>query len=268
MIATIGRILRFPFAKLACVYLLILGVLYTIQGSLIFPAPDVKVINLPTFAEFSEMKTEDGVTLRHIRLKGDEGAPKLMFFHGNGLLAAHELERGRQLQENGFDVLLVEYRGYGGSSGEPSADSILKDSLAVYDWYIKDETDWVFLYAHSLGTGVASYLSSKRPVQSMVLEAPYASLADVAASKYFLFPVKTLFKHEIGTAEYLKGTKIPILIIHGKEDKVIPLEFGEALFESLDPNNAQIKIIDSAGHNNLISHGSVDTALDHFSRSF
>lgn len=262
------RIFRIPFLKLACVYFLIVAILYTIQGSLIFPAPDFKVDNLPEFAEFTEMKTADGETLRHVRLRGEEGAPKLMFFHGNGTLAALQMERGRKLQENGFDVLLIEYRGYGGSTGTPTADALLKDSLAVYDWYKEDEADWVFLYGHSLGTGVASYLSSKRPVQSMVLEAPYTSLADVAADKYFLFPARMLIRHHINTVEYLKDTKTPILIIHGTEDVVIPLKFGEELYQNLDPNHSTLKIIDQAGHNNLITHGSLDMALGHFSKIF
>lgn len=263
----IGKVFRFPFFKLTCVYLLIVGILYTIQSSLLFPAPSVQVNTLPAFAEFSEMETEDGVTLRHVRLRGDEGAPKVMFFHGNGTLAAYQIERGRKLHENGFDVLLVEYRGYGGSEGTPSADVLLKDSLEVYDWYKEDESDWVFLYAHSLGTGVASYLSSKRPVQSMVLEAPYTSLADVAASKYFLFPARLLIRHEINSAEYLKGTNTPILIIHGSHDVTIPLEFGEALYKSLDPKNTKMELVKNAGHN-LIPYGSIDMALAHFSKSF
>lgn len=263
----IGKLFKFPFVKLTCVYLLIVGILYTIQDSLIFPAPSAQVNNLPAFAEFSEMETEDGVTLRHVRLRGDEGAPKVMFFHGNGTLAAYQTQRARKLQENGFDVLLVEYRGYGGSEGTPSADSLLKDSLEVYDWYREDESDWVFLYAHSLGTGVASYLSSKRPVQSMVLEAPYTSLADVAASKYFLFPARLLIRHEINSAEYLQGTETPILIIHGSHDVVIPLEFGEALYKSLDPKNTKMQLVENAGHN-LIAYGSIDMALAHFSKSF
>ena len=264
----LGKIFRFPFVKLACVYFLIVGVLYAIQGSLIFPAPDVRVDSLPSYAEFAEMKTKDGEVLRHVRLRGDEGAPKLMFFHGNGTLAALQLERGLQLQENGFDVLLVEYRGYGGSTGTPSADALLSDSVEIYDWYKEDPSDWIFLYAHSLGTGIASYLSSKRPIQSMALEAPYTSLADVAADKYFLFPARLLIRHEINTAEYLVNNKTPILIIHGMEDFVIPFKFGEGLYKSLDPNHAQIEIIDDAGHNDLTRHGSIDMALGHFSKSF
>lgn len=266
--SVIKKIFKFPFIKLAIVYFCIVGVLYSIQDSLLFPIPNTSVETLPDYAKFVEMKTSDGETLTHIHLAGDEGAPKLIFFHGNGTLAGHEIQRGRVLQENGFDVLLAEYRGYGKSSGKPSAELLLRDSLEIYDWYKSDESDWVFLYGFSLGTGVASYLSSKRPVQSMVLEAPYSSLADVAASKYFLFPARMLIKHEINPAKYLQDTKLPILIIHGTDDVVIPVEFGQALYKTLNPDNAKIEIIDDADHTNLMLNGSVGMALGHFSRSF
>ena len=263
-----GRIIKFGLFALIGVYLCVLGLLYFAQDALLFPAPTATQENLPDYAQIAEMRTQDGNTLRHIRLASEEGAPKVMFFHGNGSLAAHELNRGRMLQENGFDVLLVEYRGYGGSTGTPSASAFLKDSLAVYDWYKSEESDWVFLYAHSLGTGIAAYVSANRPIQSMVLEAPYPALSDVAASKYPIFPVHTLFKHEIKTSEYLKDSKTPTLIIHGKQDGVIELEFGQKVFENLNPESTSMEIIEDASHNNLASKGSIDMALGHFSRAF
>lgn len=262
------KLIKVSVIALAFVYCAVLIILYTVQDSLLFPAPVAQINTLPEYAQFVEMQTEDGITLRHVRLRGDEGAPKLMFFHGNGTLAAYELERGRIFQENGFDVLLVEYRGYGGSGGAPSADAILKDSLEVYDWYQSTPEDWIFLYAHSLGTGVASYLSSKRPARSMVLEAPYSSLSDVAANKHPIFPVRALFKHEIKSTEYLKDNNTPVLIVHGKRDQVIPLKFGEALYDTLDRETSKIEIIDDAGHNDLTRKGSIDLALGHFSKSF
>lgn len=262
------KLLKVSVITLAFVYCSVLAILYTQQTSLIFPAPAIDIPALPDYAQFAEMQTEDGVRLRHVRLAGDEGSPKLMFFHGNGTLAAYEIERGRILQENGFDVLLVEYRGYGGSGGIPSAEAMLKDSLEVYDWYQTSQDDWIFLYGHSLGTGMASYVASKRPVRSMVLEAPFPALSDVAASRHPIFPVRALLKHEIKSAEYLKGNDTPILIIHGKRDQVVPLKFGQALYETLDPKYSRIEIIDDAGHNDLTQKGSINLALGHFSKSF
>jgi pimeloyl-ACP methyl ester carboxylesterase len=262
------KLIKAGVLSLAFLYCAVLAVLYFAQDSLVFPAPSAVVETLPDYADYAEMQTADGITLKHVRLRGDEGAPKIMFFHGNGALAAYEIERGRILQENGFDVLLVEYRGYGGSGGEPSAEALLKDSLEVYDWYKEDPSDWVFLYAHSLGTGVASYVASQRPVRSMALEAPYAVFSDVAASKHPIFPVRALFKHEINSAEYLKDNDTPVLITHGKRDQVIPLEFGKALYDSLDAENARMEVIENAGHNDLTRHGSIDLALGHFSKSF
>jgi len=263
-----GKLIKVSLVLLIGVYLCTLGILYAVQDNLLFPAPSKIVENLPDGAQFAEMQTEDGKTLRHVRLEGDEGAPKVMFFHDNGSLAAAELERGRILQENGFDVLLVEYRGYGGSDGEPSSEAFLKDSLAVYDWYKSDDNDWMFLYGHSLGTGVAAYVSANRPVTSLVLEAPYTRLSDIAASKHPIFPVRMLLKHEIDTVQALKSHKTPTMVIHGKLDQVIPVSFGEALYQTLDADNAELNIIEDANHNNMVAKGSVDLALGYFSKSF
>lgn len=263
-----GRLIKGTLALVVGVYLCSLAVLYAAQDNLIFPASKVTIDSLPEYASFAEMKTEDGITLKHIRLAGDEGAPKVMFFHGNGSLASAEIKRGRILQENGFDVLLVEYRGYGGSDGEASADAILKDSLAVYDWYNAEKSEWVFLYGHSLGTGVASYVSANRSAKSMVLEAPFTSLSDIAASKHPIFPVRMLLKHEMETSQYLKDNKTPLLIVHGQEDRVVPVKYGRTLYEGLDPAIAKMEILNDAGHNDLIKNSSIDLALGHFSKSF
>jgi len=266
--ALVKKLTKSAIVFAVALYVVALAALYFLQDGLVFPAPDVVMPELEKPAQYVEMQTSDGETLRHVRFKADEGAPKLMFFHGNGSLAAFGLARGRKLYENGFDVLLVEYRGYGGSSGTPTAAALLRDSIETYDWYKGNSEDWIFLYAHSLGTGVASYLSSKREVQSLVLEAPYSSLSDVAADRYPIFPVKALFKHEIDSTQNLIGTKLPILIIHGEQDGVIPIRYGRKLYEILNPETTEWKALSSTGHNNLVANGSVDLALDHFVKSF
>lgn len=262
------KLIKVTAGFLVFAYVATLAILYSVQDQQIFPAPQSDVETLPDYAEFSTMKTSDGTMLRHVRLRGDEGAPKVMFFHGNGSLASFELARGRQLQENGFDVLLVEYRGYGGSGGKAGADEILKDSLEVYDWYAEDETEWVFVYGHSLGTGVASHLAANRPVRSLALEAPFNKLSEIAASKHPIFPVRTLLKHEMDSQSSLSQNDTPVLIIHGQKDAVVPIEFGEMLYKALDPKRARFEVLENAGHNNLVANGSIDLVLGHFSKSF
>jgi pimeloyl-ACP methyl ester carboxylesterase len=263
-----GRLIKGSLVIVIGVYLCVLAILYAKQDSLIFPAPQGQVDELPDYAEFAEFKTKDGTTLKHVRLKGDEGAPKIMFFHGNGSLAAFELERGRMLQENGFDVLLVEYRGYGGSDGEPSSEAIFADSLETFDWYNAEKSDWIFLYGHSLGTGVASHVAANRDVTSIALEAPFTRLSDLAASKHPIFPVKMLLKHEMDNVDALSSVSAPVIIIHGAKDEVVPIRFGEELYQTLDPEKAKFEPVENANHNSLAANGSLDRVLGFFSKSF
>jgi len=248
-------------------YFLLLGLLYVLQDSLVFPAPAAVTGALPEDAQYALMQTSDGETLHHVRMEGKEGAPKVLFFHGNGTLAAYELARGRALNGAGFDVLLAEYRGYGASTGKPSADALLRDALETYDWYVGGSVAPVLVYGHSLGTGIAAHIAENREVNSVVLEAPYTALSDVAADRYPLFPVRALFRHEINALKSLKNADVPTLILHGERDGIIPLQFGRDLYGALARDNVSIRQFPDAGHNDLTRHGSIIFAVDHFKAS-
>ncbi len=245
-------------------YVLVLLLLYVLQGTLLFPAPSQPPVGLPENAEFFDMKTADGARLKHIRIPNQPGAPKVIFFHGNGSLAYYELDRGLELNRNGYDVLLAEYRGYGASTGSPSARKLLDDALETYDWFVEPAEDNVYLYAHSLGTGIATYLAAERNVEAVVLESPYSSTADLAASRYPIFPVRLLFKHDIPSQEHLKKVSVPVLMIHGERDDVIPIAYGRKLFESYQSESKEWLSLADAGHNNLLSFGTVAIASEFF----
>ncbi|MEM9279440.1 MAG: alpha/beta fold hydrolase, partial [Pseudomonadota bacterium] len=221
MIELILKFLKNAALFLGSFYIFALTALYFFQDSLLFPAPQVPDKELSSGAEFLGMKTSDGTVLRHVRLRNIDDSPKIIFFHGNGSLALHELQRGYELQRAGFDVLLAEYRGYGGSGGRPTGKLLLSDGLETYDHFIGNNDARVFLYAHSLGTGVATHIASKRNVNGIVLESPYASLAEVAAGRYPVFPVQLLFRHEINSLAAMQNVAAPVLMVHGKRDSVI-----------------------------------------------
>ncbi len=248
-------------------YLIALSVLYLSQDRLLFPAPNPGDTSLPAGAETFETKSSDGAVLRHVRLANADNSPKLIFFHGNGSLAAFEIQRGMALWRSGFDVLLAEYRGYGGSTGVPSAKHLLSDGLETYDQFVgRSQSGKVFLYAHSLGAGVATHIANRRSVDGIVLEAPYASLAAIAAERFPMFPVRALFKHEINSAAAAENLTVPIMLIHGEEDRVIPIHHGEKLFSSLKSPTKVWREIPKANHNDLLLHGALELTIDFFSQ--
>ena len=131
-------------------YFVALAFLYFLQDSLVFPAPDTSCVDLIPGAIFETMTTSDGAELRHVRLAATPKRPKLIYFHGNGDAALFSQQLGRHFNEAGFDVLLAEYRGYGGSSGRPAAKKLLSDAVETYDRFVGENDDTVFVFTVEL----------------------------------------------------------------------------------------------------------------------
>jgi len=244
------------------VYLAVIIALYNLQDALVFPAPENRGDPLPTFAQAVDIVTTDNAVLRAIEIRVAKNAPYILFFHGNGALASYGLNRGKAYADAGFNVLLAEYRGYGGSTGEPSGKTILTDALQHYDWLITKGARRVFLVGHSLGTGPATFVAANRSVSALFLEAPYSSTADVAADRYPFAPVKLLFKHDIPTKDFIGNVTVPIQIMHGTRDRVIPPKFGQKLFQRAKTTDGFIEV-EGARHN-LVRHGSIERAIAFF----
>jgi len=256
------RMLKLLFLLIILIYVIVVGFLYFFQEALLFRPPPSDNIALPKHALAHRVITPDSVLLNVIELKASDAAPYVLFFHGNGSLAQYEIGRGEILRDAGFNVLLAEYRGYGGSGGSPAADNILADALVLHDWLKEKGAESIFVAGHSLGSGPATYLAANRDIKALVLEAPYSSLADVAAYRYPFAPVKLLFKHDIPSHEFIQNVSEPILIIHGTQDRVIPIKFGKRLFEYAKPIDRFVEM-NGAGHL-LGQFGSVERAIEFF----
>ncbi len=251
------KTLRLLATTAALLYAGLLALLYFMQATLLFPAPPLRNLALTNGAVRVEIPTADGVMLRAIHFPAAAGARNVLFLHGNGSSAGHEFERGLALQEAGYGVLLAEYRGYGGSTGKPSADGLRVDAFAAHDWLRSRSDTPVVVYAHSLGTGLAVEVAAQREVAALVLEAPYSSMADVVASHYPWVPVKLLFRHPIPAIDHIGKVRVPTLMIHGVRDTIIPIRFGERLFAAAS-GNATWVALPGAGHNSLLRNGSLD----------
>lgn len=244
-------------------YLAVCGLLHFSQDQMMFPVPAELGGTLPPDVQQVEISIADGVVLKAVYIPAGHDADQVIFFHGNGSAAQHELQRGLQLRAAGYGVLLAEYRGYSGSSGSPTGGNILEDALGSYDWLRKHSRGKIFAYGHSLGTGPVLYVAGEREIASLVLEAPYNELSEVAAEKFPWLPVKLLFRHNISGTQLVKAVKSDMLLIHGTEDRVIPIRFGRRLFEAV-LSTAVWNQIEGAGHNNLLNHGSLQLAIEFF----
>ncbi|MGI9356199.1 MAG: alpha/beta hydrolase [Rhizobiaceae bacterium] len=234
------------------------------QESMIFPAPNTAGVTLtvPGFFDVS-LKTSDGEILRVFWRLPDTGKPVIIVFHGNGDAALFQQTKGRMLARAGFGVLLAEYRGYGGSTGSPSENGLHLDALAAYD-FARNQTEVpIGVYAHSLGTGVALELALKRKVFALVLESPFDSLQAVAQSKMTWLPMSALLKHPFRSDHRIGKIDVPILIMHGNQDRVVPIEHGQRLV-NLAPEGTDFVEISGAGHNDINQFGTIEQAIAFF----
>ena len=147
-------------------------------------------------------------------------------------------------------LYLVNYRGYGGSSGRPSEEGLGNDALAVYD-HVATSHDDIALMGRSLGSGIAMRLASRRRVERLVLVTPYDSLVALARKYYRYLPVSLLLRDRYDSVALAPSVDAPVLVIVAGEDEIIPRERSEALAEAFSPGQAAVTVIPQAGHNSL-----------------
>ena len=234
-------------------YVLGLLALFLAQRAILFPAP-TSTRTPPQAAGFPEaeehlLTTADGekVVLWHVPAK--PGRPVVLYFHGNGDYLAGFFGRFRGLIADGIGVVAVSYRGYAGSSGSPSEQGLLQDAAAAY------AVTWGF----SLGSGVAVALAAAQPVSKLILEAPYTSIADVAASAFWFAPVRLLIRDQFHSDRQIARIRVPLLVMHGALDPAIPVAFGERLFARANEPKGFVRLA-RGGHNDLDNFGAIEIA--------
>lgn len=247
-------------------YAALCAFLYVAQRSLMY-FPD-RTRTAPADAGLPEAKEEtlataDGESIHvwHIPPR-DETKPVVIYFHGNGGALNLRVRRFAALAQEGFGVIGVSYRGYGGSSGSPSEQGLIADGIAAYEFAAKRYTPArIVLWGESLGTGVAVALAAEAPVAKLVLETPFTSAADVGASIYFFLPVRWLMKDQFRSDLRIRDVKAPILILHGEKDSVVPIAFGERLFGMIS-GEKQFARFKGGEHYDLDRHGGLQAAVD------
>lgn len=224
---TIGlRVLLF----LAIVYVGLAAIIYFQQDSFVFPAPQESHDPAPGYAAVV-LDTEDGLALAAHWRAPEEGKPTIVHFHGNSGSLMGATSENQLFAEEGFGVLLVEYRGYGGNSGAPSEKGFRKDGHAAME-FLKEQSVPVqrtIVKGHSIGTGTATYLATQFDVPAVILVAPFTSIADRMAEAIPIFPMRILLRNEFNNLGKVSNLQVPVLVQHGTDDAVIPEAHGKAL---------------------------------------
>jgi fermentation-respiration switch protein FrsA (DUF1100 family) len=236
-----------------------LAAIYLLQRSILFPIPPTGRI-APAVAGFPQVEehvltTSDGEKIIVWHMPAKPGRPVILYFHGNGDYLAGFFARFRDLIADGTGVVVPAYRGYSGSSGTPDEQGLLRDAEAAYAFArARYEAGRIVAWGFSLGSGVAVAVAAEHEVGKLILEAPYSSIADVAASAFPLLPARLLIRDPFRSDLRIARVKVPLLAMHGERDPVIPIVFGERLF-ALANEPKQFVRFPNGGHNDLDNFG-------------
>jgi fermentation-respiration switch protein FrsA (DUF1100 family) len=245
-------------------YLGVVAVLYFKQREMLFPIPTV-VRTAPDAAGFPQaeehlLATADGenVIVWHVPAKA--GRRVVLYFPGNGDSLAGSAGRFRNIVSDGTGLIALSYRGYAGSSGQPSERGLLSDAAAAYAFAAsRYETGRMIAWGYSLGTGVAVTLAADHPFAGLILEAPYTSITDVAAAAFPFLPVRLLLKDRFASDVRILRVTAPLLIMHGTADATVPIALGERLFGLAHEPKRFVRLV-GGHHDDLDSFGATETA--------
>jgi uncharacterized protein len=195
------------------------------------------------------------------------GMPSILYFHGNAGEIGDRPLRFNYYHSRGFGVAYVSYRGYGGSTGAPTEAGLITDAKTAYDWLIAKgiAPQNIVLLGESLGSGIAVQIAAQKQVGAVALNAPYTSTADVAARIYWWLPVRLLMKDQYKSIDFIADVKAPLLVVHGDQDILVPLEFGMRLFAAANEPK-EIKIIQGLGHEAMFEETAWAREVEFFAR--
>tara|TARA_B100000401_G_scaffold372871_1_gene272103 strand:+ start:113 stop:931 length:819 start_codon:yes stop_codon:yes gene_type:complete len=165
--------------------------------------------------------------------KNPKNYKTLVFFHGNAGSLENRIHKLNHFQDMDINFLIIAWRGFSGNNGKPSEEGLYEDGRSTINWLIKNgiRKEDIILYGESLGTGVATYLAQNKNFAGIILETPFTSMVDAAKKFYPYIPVNLILKDKFENSKKIKNINIPILIMHGEADQIVPFSMGKKIFE-------------------------------------
>jgi alpha-beta hydrolase superfamily lysophospholipase len=242
------------------------SLLYVLQEKLIFLPTKLDKRHQYSFSvPFEEffLEASDGAQLNALHFKRPDPKGVIVYFHGN----AGDLSRWGEIAlffvEQNYDVIIMDYRTYGKSTGNLTEENLFSDAELFYKYALNRYPEKeIIVYGRSLGAAIATNVASKNEPKKLILETPFYNLHDVAKNRFSFLPVKQLLKFEFASNAYIKKVKSPIVIFHGTQDEVVPYPSGRKLFGAISGEQKKFYTIQNGGHNDLVNFEAFRKGID------
>jgi hypothetical protein len=235
------------------VWLLLVLIIYVFQSRLIFyPEKDIMMtpadVNLPFRDVF--LQTDAGTRIHGWYIPHDKPRATLLFLHGNAGNISQRLDSVEIFYGMGLSVFIIDYQGYGRSAGSPSESGTYQDARAAWSFLtgkLKLPAQQVVVFGRSLGGAVAVWLAAEYRPGALILESTFTSVADLGKHYYPYLPVQWLTRIRYPTLERISRVACPLLVIHSRDDEIIPFVNGQKLYAAARAPKEFLQI--SGGHN-------------------
>lgn len=259
----------------AAIYLLLLVAVYFYQPRLIY-FPDVPgraLVATPAAIGLSfedvRFESRDGIEAHGWYVPAGEGAPTVLFCHGNAGNISHRLEWLEILHDMGLAVLLFDYRGYGQSSGSPDEQGTYDDARAAWDYLTRNKgtpPGSIVIFGESLGGAIASHLAGDKDIQpgALIVTSTFTSAPDLASRFYWYLPVRLLARFNYPTATHVQRVRAPILVMHSRDDEIVPFAHGEEIFRRANAPKQFVELLGDHNGGFLMSGPKLTAGLRNF----
>ena len=244
--------LLFVIGVLILIYVGLVAVIYLGQSRLVyFPTSSIDatpdLINLSY--EDVWLQTQDGDRIHGWYLPEEDAKWTVLMFHGNGGNISHRLQTLDILNKIGVNTLIIDYRGYGRSQGQPSEQATYQDALAAWEHLIQHRTDAesVILFGRSLGGAVAVWLANEVNPRGLILESTFSSVVDMAQHHYPFLPIRYISRFKYDSLSLASAIDMPTLMLHSRQDNIVPYDLGLKLYEALPGKKSFVEM--RGGHN-------------------
>jgi len=241
----------------AGIYVLLAVLLYLFQNRMVFLAnlPGRALIATPQDAglrfEDVSIATSDGLQLHAWFVPAERSKATVLFLHGNAGNISHRLDSIGIFHALGLDTLIIDYRGYGQSEGSPGEQGTYIDATAAWDYLVNYRgiaPEQIVIFGRSLGGAIAAWLASENTAAAVIIESCFSSALDMARRLYPFMPARLITRLKYPVNDYIGRLKSPLLVVHSRDDEIIPFSMGQALFEAATVPKTMLVI--SGDHNN------------------